>query len=89
MGYRIFLDDFCDGTFRVQKPSGKRTVLFEDSDQFGPSEIHPRTGDPSPISERNRWFWDWYPKWRAAGRPTVGAPMTSPIGDIQTAQGDL
>lgn len=80
-----FTCSFSQGTFRVRSPSGKSGLLFDDSDQFGPSVCHPRTGDLSPINDRLAWFWDWYPKWRAAGRPTVGGPMSSPIGDIFAA----
>ena len=81
----VHLCSFSCGTYRVQSPSGKTGLLFDDSDRFGPSKCHPRTGDLSEISERLGWFWDWYPKWREAGRPLVGKPWTSPIGDIHTA----
>ena len=80
-----FICSFSNGSYRATSPSGKHSVLFEDSDRFGPSKLHPRTADLEQISERLRWFWDWYPDWRKAGRPTVGDPMSSPIGPIHTA----
>lgn len=72
---------FSCGTFSVKSPSGKTSILFDDSDYFGPSECHPRTGDLSEISERHRWFWDGYGKWRKAGRPVISS-ISSPIGKI-------
>lgn len=73
---------FHDGFFEAKSPSGKQGVLFEDSDQFGPSKVSPRTGDPVDfISERLRWFWDWYPRWREAGRPHV-SKRSVPFGEI-------
>ncbi len=83
----IHVCSFSKGTYRVKSPSGKRTILFDESEMFGPSLCHPRTGDLSLINENNRWFWDWYPEWRQSGRPTVGRPMSSPIGEIHTAVG--
>lgn len=80
-----FIDCFALGSFRVTSLSGKQSLLFEDSLQFGPSELNPRTGDITPINHRKHWFWVWYPRWVRADRPTVGKPMSSPIGDIYTA----
>ena len=88
MGYRVHLCSFVQGVYDVSSPSGKQGLIFEDSDQFGPSRLNIKTGEPSPISERLRWFWDWYPRWRNAGRPTVGEQST-PYGDIKRAKGEL
>ena len=76
---------FSVGVFRVRSPSGKTGLLFDDSDRFGPSKVHPRTGDLSEISDRIGWFWNAYPAWRESGRPTAGKPMSSPIGPIAEA----
>lgn len=78
---------FSQGTYTVNSPSGRTGLLFDDSDQFGPSKVHPRTGDLTEISERLRWFWTWYPGWRQGGRPTIGRPISSPIGPIARARG--
>lgn len=82
-----FVCSFAVGTYRVRSPTGKTGLLFEDSEQFGPSKVHPRSGDLDMISDRLGWFWDWYPEWRKQGRPTVGKPLDSPIGEIHTALG--
>ena len=81
----IHICDFSDGLYEVKSPTGKVGLLFEDSDRFGPSKAHPRTGDLSEISPRHHWFWDWYPAWVAAGRPTT-FKLSSPIGDIHYAK---
>lgn len=81
----VHICSFSDGIYLARSPSGKHSVLFEESERFGPSKVHPRTGDLTDISERLSWFWTAYPAWRDAGRPTVGAPLSSPIGSIQTA----
>lgn len=85
MGWQGHVCSFSCGTYRVKSPSGKQSLLFDDSDRFGPSLCHPRTGDLDMIDERKKWFWDWYGPWREAGRPTIGEPMSSPIGPIHTA----
>ena len=79
---------FVEGIYDVTSPSGKRGLTFEDSNQFGPSKLDIKTGEPSPISERLRWFWDWYPRWRNAGRPTIGERST-PYGNYKIAQGEM
>lgn len=76
---------FSVGLFDVCSEGGGQGMLFDDSDQFGPSKVHPRTGDLSPIPEGLRWFWKWYPVWRKAGRPLTGEVRSSPIGDIHVA----
>lgn len=76
---------FSNGAFTVSSPSGKTGLTFEDSDVFGPSKFNARTGDLHEISERLRWFWDAYPQWRAAGRPTAGPTLSTPCGDILRA----
>lgn len=86
---RTFICSFADGTYRAKSPSGRRSILFEDSNQFGPAKVHPRTAELSEISPHLRWFWKWYPGWRAAGRPTVGQPLSSQIGDIYSAQMEI
>jgi hypothetical protein len=86
--YRVHLCSFVEGVYDVRSPNGKHGLTFEDSDRFGPSKLDIKTGEPSPISERLRWFWDWYPRWRNAGRPTTGERST-PYGDIQLAQGEV
>ena len=79
---RAFLCSFCDGLFLVVSPTGKHSVFIEDSDHFGPSKINPRNGDIIGMVPANmRWFWDWYPRWRNAGRP-VDLEQSSPIGVI-------
>lgn len=87
MGYRIHLCSFVEGVYDVRSPNGKQGLTFEDSDQFGPSKLNIKTGDPSPISDRLRWFWRWYPHWRLDGRPTVGERST-PYGPIKIAKGE-
>jgi hypothetical protein len=86
--YRVHLCSFVEGVYDVRSPSGKTGLTFEDSDQFGPSKLNVITGDPTPISERLRWFWDWYPRWRQAGRPTVGERST-PYFTIKIAEGEV
>lgn len=88
MPYRIHLCSFVQGVYDVRSPSGKQGLIFEDSNQFGPSKLDLRTGEPSPIYERLRWFWDWYPRWLKAGRPTTGERST-PYGTIKLASGDV
>lgn len=82
-----FVDSFSSGNYVVFSPTGKTRVYFDESERFGPSKVNLRTGDLSLISDRLSWFWDWYANWREAGRPTVGKPRTSDIGEIQTALG--
>lgn len=81
-----FICSFSDGLYRVESPSGRTGLSFEDSKRFGPSKVNLRTGDLIEISERLRWFWDWYPKWIKAGKPTIGSPLSTPIGPVFTAQ---
>jgi hypothetical protein len=88
MPYRVHICSFVEGVYDVTAPSGKSGLLFEDSNQFGPSKLNLRTGEPSPISERLRWFWDWYPRWRKAGRPTTGERSTD-YGKYKIAKGEL
>jgi hypothetical protein len=88
VGYRVRLCSFVQGVYDINSPSGKTGLTFEDSDQFGPSKHNLKTGEPSPISERIKWFWDWYPRWRAAGRPTTGERST-PYGNLKIAKGEL
>ena len=85
----IHICSFSQGLYRLSSASGRTGLLFEDSDRFGPAKVHPRTGDLSEISERLRWFWNWYPLWRSANRPTEGRPLSSPLGPILTAKGRL
>ncbi|MED5545819.1 MAG: hypothetical protein VYD90_11260 [Pseudomonadota bacterium] len=77
---------FYNGYYRAHSPSGKHSVLFEDSDRFGPSRVSSRTGDLLDgnlcvISPRLRWFWDWYSEWRKQGRPHHST-LQSPFGPI-------
>lgn len=88
MGYRTHLCSFVEGVYSVSSPSGKTGLMFEDSDRFGPSKLNLRTGEPMPISERLRWFWAWYPRWREAGRPTMGE-RTTPYGNYKIAEGEV
>jgi hypothetical protein len=76
---------FVQGVYSVQNANGKRGLDFEDSVQFGPSKLNLRTSQPSPIPERLKWFWDWYPYWVAAGRPITGERST-PFGPIMQAK---
>lgn len=85
MTYRVHLCSFVQGVYDVRSPSGKRGMTFEDSDIFGPSKLNIKTGNPTPIEERLRWFWDWYPRWRQAGRPTTGK-LSTPYGEILIAK---
>ena len=84
-----FICSFSNGLFRAVSPNGGQSVLFEDSDRFGPSKISPRDADIiGDIPERLRWFWDWYPRWREAGRP-YDREDSSPIGAIRTVRAHL
>lgn len=83
---RVFIDSFVQGSYRVVSPSGKQVMIFEDSDQFGPSKVDMRTGDVEPISDRLRWFWDFYKGWRDDGRPTIGEPQSTPCGPLYTCE---
>jgi hypothetical protein len=80
----LHICSFVEGVYDVNSPSGKTGLVFEDSNQFGPSKLNLVTGEPTPISERLKWFWDWYPRWRDAGRPTTGERST-PYGNIKLA----
>jgi hypothetical protein len=81
----VFLDSFSCGQFRVRSKSGKQTLYFDDSEQFGPSLIlNPRTGDLTEMPTKS-WFWAFYPSWREAGRPTQGEPKTSEHGTYSVA----
>lgn len=77
--------NFADGVYRARSPSGKTSLLFEVSRYFGPSRIDPRTGDLTPISNRVAWFWHRYSRWLEAGRPVVGDPVPSKVGDVHAA----
>lgn len=76
----IHVCSFTQGHYRIAKPGGSRVIVFEDSDQFGPSAFDARRGDVEPINDRNRWFWDWYKKWRDAGRPCDPGEQSTPCG---------
>jgi hypothetical protein len=73
--------DFSSGAYRIT--TGGITLVFEDSDRFGPSKLNARNGDLSEISDRHRWFWEWYPRWRAAGKPTTGQTQSTPSGTVE------
>jgi hypothetical protein len=74
------------GSYSVRRLSGTRTVFFDESDRFGPSLVNMRTGELSMIPEKGYgWFWRFYNAWREAGRPTTGAPMSTPNGPLQRA----
>lgn len=80
----IHICSFTVGCYTVKSPSCKQGLDFEDTDQFGPSRVNMRTGDVSPIPDRH-WFWRFYKPWREAGRPTAGAPISTPCGELQRA----
>jgi hypothetical protein len=75
---------FVQGMYTVQSPSGKTGLHFEDSDLFGPSKLDAK-GNPHPISDRLKWFWDGYDKWRKNGRPVTGKTLSTPFGEIKEA----
>lgn len=79
---RVFIDSFVEGLYVVRSQSGKRSIHFEDSDQFGPAGID-RHGEPDE-SHDQKWFWDFYQPWRDAGRPTKGE-MSTPFGTLKFA----
>jgi hypothetical protein len=85
MPYRVHLCSFSDGLFEAKSPNGKQGLLFEDSDRFGPSKVHPRSGDLTEVPAGLRWFWAEYPRWRLRGRPTRGEALSAPIGEIRRA----
>ena len=72
----IFIDSFMIGWFKMKSPTGKQVIFFEDSEQFGPSQIHLRTEEPSPIPDKS-WFWKVYPEWVKRGRPVTGQTLPS------------
>lgn len=80
----MFIDCFSAGWFSIQSLSGKQGLFFEDSDQFGPSKIDMRKDALDFIPEKH-WFWQFYQPWRDAGRPTTGAPITTPHGSYLNA----
>ena len=83
--HAIHICSFVQGCYTVRS-SGGRTVVFEDSDQFGPSLVNMRTGEPTPIPDKGyNWFWRFYASWREAGRPTEGSPMSTPCGPLHRA----
>jgi hypothetical protein len=84
MPYVIHVCSFTQGVYTVRSPAGGQGIDFEDSNQFGPSKVNLRTGDLSMIPEKHR-FWRGYDNWRRSGRPTVGAPISTPIGDVEKA----
>lgn len=81
----VYIDSFVVGSYRVKSPSGKQVIIFEDSDQFGPSKVNMRTGDVEPLPDKS-WFWRFYPPWREAGRPTEGAAQSTPCGPLLNAK---
>jgi len=68
---RTFIDSFTEGQYAIRSESGKQSLHFEDSEQFGPSKLDPRKDELSPIPDKH-WFWRFYQPWREAGRPTDG-----------------
>ncbi len=80
----IHICDFSVGCYRVRSESGKQVMFFEDNERFGPSFVNMRNGDLRPVPDKH-WFWKFYQPWRDAGRPTEGAPMTTPHGELQCA----
>lgn len=84
MSRTVFIDSFSVGCFTVKSLSGKQSIDFEDSEEFGPSKVNMRTGDVDMIPEKH-WFWRFYTPWRDAGRPTQGEPRSTPNGPLHVA----
>ena len=78
------LCSFSQGCYRVRSRSGKQGLDFDESEMFGPSLVNMRTGNLRMVPEKS-WFWQFYSPWREAGRPTEGAPISTPNGPLHRA----
>lgn len=72
---------FSSGRFTMPHPNGlgKQTVVFEDSDRFGPANYNQRFNRLSEMSPTHKWFWSAYELWHKGGRQTKPGPLADSL----------